>query len=247
MPSKIIEIAGIGPVRFIKTAKNRSIRLTVGAGGVRVSLPTWTPYLIARQFVEQHNQYILTEISKHQRTLMQEGDKIGKLHTLHFEQVSPSEPPNTRVTSTKLVIKHHASEPVSSPEVQLRAEKAALRALKKEAEVVLSPRVQKLSLIHGYTYRSLAIKNLKRRWGSCDSGQNLTFSLFLMQLSWQQIDYVICHELAHTEHMHHGQTFWRAVEAMLPDARMIAKVVRYTQPSLKPHQTATAFENDMPY
>lgn len=247
MPSKVFDIPGLGPVTCHKSTRSRSIRISVSERGVRVSLPTWTPYAVGVAFARQHHQWIEAEQAKHVTSSLQEGDKIGKLHMLHFEPVPEPGEARTRVTPTKLVVSYKPSETPHSAAVQKRAEQAAVRALRKEASVLLPPRLAALAASHGMTYTSVTVKNLKRRWGSCDSHGALTFNLFLMQLSWQQIDYVICHELAHTKHMNHGQGFWQEVERMMPDARIIAKKVRHIQPALKPMKTATAFDDDMAY
>lgn len=247
MAVKVITVPCVGPVNFVKSARSRSIRLSVTASGVRVSLPNWTPYAVATVFVSRHAAWIENEQSKHVRPALKEGDRIGKLHTLHFEIANERSEPRTRVTPTKLVVAIKPSENSSEPAVQKRAEVAALRALKKEASVVLPPRIKALADRHGLLYASVHVKHLKRRWGSCDSHGNITLNLYLMQLSWQQIDYVLCHELAHTKHMNHGTDFWLEMERMLPDARMLAKRVRHIQPALTPLKTATAFEDDMAY
>lgn len=247
MAVKVIDIPGIGLVRFAKTTRNRSIKLTMTASGPRVTLPRWTPYAVAVAFVSQHAEWVQNEQARVAKPLLQEGDKIGKLHTLHFEQIAERSEARTRVTPTKLIITHHPSENVAGEAVQTRAEKAAIRALKKEATVLLPPRLKAIAQEHSVAHGTITVKNLKRRWGSCDSHTNITLNLFLMQLSWQQIDYVICHELAHIRHMDHSAEFWREVERMMPDARMIAKRVRHIQPALNPVKTATAFEDDMAY
>ena len=234
MPSKLIDLPEIGPVTFIKSARSRSIRLSVTSRGVRVSLPHWTPYAAATLFAKQHTAWIQAEQAKQSSVLLQDGDKIGKLHTLVFMQVPERSETRCRVTPTKLLVQLHPSENISSSAVQERATKAALRALKKEAATVLPSRVQKIAMTHGLALGTVRVKNLKRRWGSCDSRKNITLNIFLMQLSWQQIDYVICHELAHTKHMNHSVSFLNEVERMLPDARMIAKRVRHIQPALIP-------------
>jgi predicted metal-dependent hydrolase len=131
--------------------------------------------------------------------------------------------------------------------VQTRALQASLKALRKEAATVLPPRLHDLAELHGLHYREVKIKQLTRRWGSCDSHGTITLNLFLVQLSWQQIDYVLCHELAHTTHMDHSAAFWHQVERMMPDARMIAKKVRAIQPALTPQQSATALNDDVSY
>lgn len=243
MASKVIDMPGIGPVTFQKTSRSRSIRLSVSNRGVRVSLPRWTPYMAAMLFVQQHTDWIRQELAKQTPISLMQGDKIGKLHTLQFEQIPERSERRSRVTSTKLIIQHHPSEILSSPPVQARAEKAALRALKKEASVVLPARLKTLAEKNGIVPGKITVKQLKRRWGSCDTNKNIVLNVFLMQLSWQQIDYVICHELSHTRHMNHGAAFWEEVEHMLPDARIIAKRVRHIQPALVPRHSTDVFED----
>lgn len=247
MSVKIINVPGIGPVRFIKSARSRSIRLSVSPTGARVSLPRWTPYAVAVAFAARHSNWLESELARQVHYHLKDGDRIGKLHVLHFEVSHEPSEPRTRVTPTKLVVSLKPSENSSDTAVQKRAEAAALRALKKEASVLLPPRLKSLAEKHGLPYKSVVVKNLKRRWGSCDAYGNITLNLFLMQLTWQQIDYVLCHELSHTKHMNHGANFWAELERMLPDARMIAKRVRHIQPALTPTKTATAFEDDMAY
>lgn len=234
MPSKIVDVPGIGAIRLVKSARNRSIRLAITNTGVRVSMPRWTPYVSGIAFATQHARWIREHRISHTKPILKEGDKIGKLHVLHFNAVAEGASLRTSVTPTKLIIPVRPGEDLTSSSVQDRAEAAAMRALKREAQVLLPHRLAEAAKKHRMSYGSVTIKNLKRRWGSCDSHQNITLNIYLMQLSWQQIDYVLYHELAHTEHMNHSADFWRRVESMLPDARMIAKKVRYIQPALKP-------------
>ena len=247
MASKRIDVPDVGPVTFVKSVRSRSIRLSVTQKGVRVSLPRWTPYAVAVQFAVQHAKWITNQQLRNSKPPLIEDAKIGKLHTLHFERVATSSDLRTKVTATKLVVPYYAAESPQDSAVQARAEQAAIKALRKEAAVLLHPRLDELALQHGHTYNGLTLRQLTRRWGSCDSKQHIVLNIFLMQLSWQQIDYVMCHELAHTKHMDHSAAFWQEVERMMPDAKMIAKRVRYTQPALQPSKTATALDDDMAY
>ena len=54
----------------------------------------------------------------------------------------------------------------------------------------------------------IKINSAKTRWGSCTGRNSLNFSLFLMQLPYELIDYVILHELAHTIHKNHSSRFY---------------------------------------
>lgn len=247
MATKQIDIQGIGPVTFVKSSRNRSIRLSVTTKGVRASLPQWTPYQAAVAFVLQQADWIRQQSSTRSTEALQPGVKIGKLHTLVFEQVPGNVKPTARVTATKLLVRHHPYEAITDTAVQERARTAAVRALRKETLQLLKPKVQELAVQHGFNYKEIHAKELKRRWGSCDNNGNLTFNLYLMQLPWDEIEYVLLHELTHTEHMNHGPDFWQRLTQVLPRARQLARTVRHTEPSLLPTQTATALEDDMAY
>ena len=53
-----------------------------------------------------------------------------------------------------------------------------------------------------------------------------------MQLPWNLIDYVLLHELTHTNILRHGPDFWQALEAVLPNMAVLKKTLREYQPVL---------------
>lgn len=237
MATRIIELAGIGQVSLVKRSGNRSIRLTVTPKGVRVSMPNWTSFSAGQNFALNHVDWIQQELAKQSPPLMESGQRIGKLHYLRFEQVLSGQSITSRVTATEVVVRLQHGETIDDPQVQERAGKAALRALKREAERLLPPRLQALAAKHGMAFASVGIKQLKRRWGSCDSHQAITLNLFLMELPWEFIDYVMLHELAHTVEMNHSAAFWRVLSGMDPRARSLAKQLRARQPTIGTWQT----------
>jgi predicted metal-dependent hydrolase len=116
--------------------------------------------------------------------------------------------------------------------VQDVAKRAAIRALKAEAEALLPQRIATLAAEHDFTYRSVTIKQLKGRWGSCSQHKDIVFNCFLMQLPWELIDYVIMHELVHTQIMAHGEPFWAEVAKYVPRLTAVRKTMRTHQPTL---------------
>jgi len=50
--------------------------------------------------------------------------------------------------------------------------------------VLLPQRLQAFATQTGFSYRSVSVKQLKSRWGSCNTEKEITLNLFLMQLPW---------------------------------------------------------------
>lgn len=230
MAAKKITLPEIGEVTLVKRAGSRTIRLSVTPTGVRVSMPHWTPYSAAQAFALSHTAWIQAEQAKTVRPLLAQGQKIGKLHSLRFEHALNGQAPGSRVTATEVIVRLGRGEQSDDDEVQQRALQTARRALKREAERLLKPRLQTLAEKHGKAFTGFSVKQLKRRWGSCDSHRAITLNLFLMELPWEFIDYVLLHELTHTVHMNHGPDFWAELTRMEPRARDLSKQLRTHQP-----------------
>lgn len=65
--------------------------------------------------------------------------------------------------------------------------------------------------------KSVKMKYLHSRWGSCAMSGNLNFSTKIILAPLEIMDHVIIHELAHLKEMNHGPRFWRWVEKADPD------------------------------
>jgi len=195
-------------------------------------MPHWTPYSAGQSFALAHREWIQRELAQGVHIHLANGQKIGKLHYLRFEHVLNGQAPTARVTATEVIVRVSPNETSTDPSVQERALQAATRALKREAERLLKPRLQSLANKHGLHFTGFAVKQLKRRWGSCDSHKAITLNLFLMELPWEFIDYVLLHELAHTVEMNHGPAFWEQLTAMLPRARDISRQLKKRQPMI---------------
>jgi predicted metal-dependent hydrolase len=230
MAERQYELEGIGTVRVIKRAGSRSIRMSFSGSDVRVSIPAWTPFATGFKFALQRQDWL----HKHQPARVspyQEGMRIGKAHRLYFIKSPDSTKPSVRVTPIKVRITHPSAMSPTDKAVQAAAERGAKKALQAEAAALLPQRLADLASKLGFQYTSVSVKQLKTRWGSCDNNQNITLNYYLMQVPWHLIDYVIVHELTHTEHLNHSDDFWNRFERAMPGAREIRK-------ELKPYRTS---------
>lgn len=230
MASKQFTLDEQTTVTIFKRRTSRNIRLSItGDGDVRVSIPVWVPYSAGLQFAKSRRKWI-DEQRPTRRTLPESGQLIGKQHKLIVMAEPAAKRISSRTVKGTIYIRHPASVASDHQTVQAAIRRAAVRALKHEAESLLPPRLAHQAEQHGFTYKSVSVKQLKSRWGSCDQDKNIVFNLFLMQLPWDCIDYVILHELAHTRAMHHGPKFWAELEAVLPNAKQLRSVMRAYRP-----------------
>ncbi len=81
-------------------------------------------------------------------------------------------------------------------------------ALRRNAKIILPPRLYQLSLQHGFSYKSVKINASSGRWGSCSAQKSINLSYYLVLLPRHLQDYVMLHELCHTREMNHGERFW---------------------------------------
>lgn len=231
MAQKIINLDGIGEITIAKRRGARNIRVSVGANGkIRVGMPAWLPYQAGVEFARSHRSWILQRLAERPKVVLRNDMAIGKSFRLYFKITEGSSRTTTRLFANEIVVFSH--QPIESPSVQKAARGAIERALHKEAGVLLPQRLKQLAGRYGYSYRAVRVRKLTSRWGSCSSQQVISLSYLLIQLPWHLIDYVMVHELVHTEHMNHGPDFWEAFLAALPDAKARRKEIRKLHPQL---------------
>lgn len=88
---------------------------------------------------------------------------------------------------------------------------------KAEIRQRITDRVGVYARTYGFNYTKVRISNAKARWGSCSSSGTISLNWRLAFCPTHVLDYVIVHELAHTEEMNHGPKFWAIVARILPD------------------------------
>jgi predicted metal-dependent hydrolase len=231
MVQKTVWLPEVGELTLSKRRGSKNIRLSVTAAGkVRVGLPAWAPYSMGISFAKKRADWIHEHLSQHPKQDISDGDRIGKSFRLAYRYDPGAKSTSTRLRANAVVITSNLA--LHLPEVQKKAAAAAERALKKEAEALLPQRLEGLAARHGFKFRSVRIKKLVSRWGSCSNRQDITLNYFLMQLPWALIDYVIIHELVHTKHLNHSSRFWEDFDAVYPGAKQFRKQIREYRPVL---------------
>lgn len=102
----------------------------------------------------------------------------------------------------------------SDKNLQAWLRKVIEEALKRNAKIILPPRLYQLSLRHNLPYKSVKINSSNGRWGSCSTRRSINLSCYLVLLPGHLIDYVLLHELAHTREMNHGEGFWALLDEL---------------------------------
>ena len=88
---------------------------------------------------------------------------------------------------------------------------------KLEARKVVKKRLQELSKKYSYSCNKVFIRNQKTKWGNCSGKKNLSFNWRLIKTPQFVMDYVVIHELVHTEIFEHSRQFWAKLKSVYPN------------------------------
>ena len=87
------------------------------------------------------------------------------------------------------------------------------------AQKLLVERLNELSEMNGFSYNKVFIRNQKTRWGSCSAKNNISLNMKLLLLPEELRNYVILHELVHTQIKNHSSKFWGELNKYVGDAK----------------------------
>lgn len=88
-----------------------------------------------------------------------------------------------------------------------------------KAKEKITPRIQKWSKKTGLSYKDIRFRRLTKQWGSCTPQNTIIINTEAIKLPYTLIDYLIVHELCHTQIKNHSKKFWAELSKYIPQWR----------------------------
>ena len=100
--------------------------------------------------------------------------------------------------------------------------------LKKQTESIFKERLDYIYNLfeEEIPYPKLKIRKMKTRWGVCSKNNSITLNSELIKYNYEQIDYVIIHELSHFIYFDHSKNFWNLVSKYCNNYKEIRKSLK---------------------
>lgn len=222
-----------GEIKLARSARASHVRIRVGTDGkLRASMPLYAPVMLVKRLINTSRPELRNMLNNHHSaTIFTDLMPIGKSHSLIVRQAAGQE----------CEVHHHGQQViVSLPErasieesrIQMLIRPVVIAALRKEAKSYLPRRLAYLAKKHGFSYQKVRFSHASGRWGSCSSNGTISLNIALMKLPFPLIDYVLLHELSHTEQMNHSSTFWELVEQCDPEYKTHRRLLKQHTPSI---------------
>ncbi|MFY9263818.1 MAG: SprT family zinc-dependent metalloprotease [Solirubrobacterales bacterium] len=196
------------------------MRITVSRDGVVVVLPRRAAERLAHEFVAERSGWIERSVAKLDaeaavvaaRALC-DGSAIPYLDDEMTLRLLGGDGGGERVrragAAGELCVRSADHSPASI---------AALleRWYRRRAREEITRRLDVVVARNGTSYRRLAIRDQRTRWGSCSTSGTLSFNWRLLLAPSVVLDYVVEHEAAHIEVRDHSPRFWALLDRRVP-------------------------------
>ena len=201
-------------IRYTIRRSNRARRLSMRVlpeKGLEVVLPRGFSLREATDFVRRNQRWVLRALDRPYRPVVPVVDLTdgASLPFLGETLILSIEPERSRVRLDLDTLRVPDAAPLATVVGWYRA--SARRVMRELAE--------EYAETLGVTFRRIAIKDTRSRWGSCSSKGNLNFSWRLLLGPRAVMAYVVAHEVAHLRELNHSPAFWEIVESLCPDYR----------------------------
>ncbi len=211
----VIQDDEFGKIVVRRSPRATQVRLRVAPDGtLRASLPMYAPLFLIKRLVKSSREQ-LRELRKqsHPVSSYYSGMQIGKSHSLI---VVPGNALSVKREGRQIVASLPENLSIENPVVGQKIRDVVAAALRIEAKSYLPRRLAYIASQHGFSYGKVRFSHASGRWGSCSAEKTISLNIALMKLPFELIDYVIIHELAHTQELNHSTIFWQIVEKADP-------------------------------
>lgn len=212
---KIIEDKELGRLVVRVNARARRLIFRTKSDAIYVSVPPRTGLREVENAIEELRSRLLASRQKLERPALIDLDY--RINTELFELSLVSGSSDRFLAHSELGKMQIVCPPTADftdEKLQEWLRKVIEEALRRNAKIILPPRLQALSSQHHLPFESVQINSSRGRWGSCSSRKKINLSYFLLLLPGHLIDYVLLHELCHTREMNHGDAFWALLDGL---------------------------------
>lgn len=211
-----------GPLqcRLRLSNRRRTLALRVSAGGeVVVNAPQRLPLREIEQFLHKHADWISTRLQAARSDAFVWRDAA----------LLPFRGANLRlsVQASATTVRRQADYLICGGPPEELAQRV-MHWYRREARAVLLERLVYHAERAGLPLPPLRVSDARTRWGSLSAKGVVSLNWRLIKASPEQLDYVICHELAHFRQRNHSAAFWREVERLFPDYLRVRAALRET-------------------
>lgn len=220
-----------GTITIRRSSRASQVRIRIAPNGtLRASMPLYAPLFLLKRLVassrEELREMLVQARPKH---TYEDGQRIGKSHTI---LVRPAAALTVKKSGLQIIIGLPPGMQLTDSQVDAKIRDVVIPALRLEAKSYLPKRLKYLAELHGFGYQKVRFSHASSRWGSCSSNGTISLNIALMKLPFELIDYVLLHELAHTQQMNHSTAFWELVKIGDPAYKLHRKALKLEDPSL---------------
>lgn len=206
-----------------RSSARRGIALRVNAQGqAQVNAPLAMPMPRIEAFLVRHADWLRSQLADRRSVIAWTDGMalpyLGRELVLELVPASVDEP--VRLAGERLLCAAGDVAP------------AVTDWYRRQARSVLADRLDGVCRDLGLAVPAWRLSNARTRWGSLSPKGVVGLNWRLVKAGLDEIDYVICHELAHFRHRDHSAAYWREVARLYPDypaprARLRQESARY--------------------
>jgi len=103
---------------------------------------------------------------------------------------------------------------------------------KEETKKIVLSEIEEISAKMKLIPTKVSFRKTKRRWGSCNHKNELSFTITLAQLPLSAIRYIIIHELSHIRYKNHKKEFYANIHKYMPDFKVQEEILKNYSPKI---------------
>jgi hypothetical protein len=225
MATSVVFLKSIGEVTLFRNRRSKKIKISVRPDkSIFVSFPYYVSEKEVLSVIAKSESRIRSHIQQigEKQFLISEGLVLNtKFHKICF---CKGDNDDIQIKGKTLEVTFRDFDSDRSRDM---ADHLITRVYRVEARNILPRRLRELAEKYGFSYNKVTVRNNKCNWGSCSSGNNISLNLQMMKLPDELIDYILLHELVHTQVKDHSSRFWERLDRVTGgNAKGLAKEVK---------------------